>query len=255
MAKNNDFQFILNKPTYKRRMQDVELVLMFCAFHNTNPDQYRKSLSQFLNDEMRANKKFSKEKLDLLEKQFKKSVKLIKHIWGNEAFNVYSIDEKTKGITCTRTFNQGLYQILMYWFIPYEYSDVISRSDLIREELLNLQIHNDEFRNTLTGSGTNSPKKVKIKFDIWGNTLKGILNYPNKQPRAFSYSLKQKLWDKDPTCQICFQRIRTIDDAEVDHIICYWNGGKTIPENARLTHRLCNRIRSSKTLNQSWDSP
>jgi len=32
----------------------------------------------------------------------------------------------------------------------------------------------------------------------------------------------------------------------VDHIEMYWKGGKTIPENARLTHRYCNWARSKK---------
>ncbi|HOO52398.1 MAG TPA: hypothetical protein PLK94_14045 [Alphaproteobacteria bacterium] len=29
----------------------------------------------------------------------------------------------------------------------------------------------------------------------------------------------------------------------MDHIEQYWTGGKTIPENARLTHRYCNMAR------------
>lgn len=246
MAKDKDFQYVLNKPTYKKRMQDVELVLMFCAFHNTSPDHYRKSLSQFLNDEMRNHKTLTDDKRELLEKQFKKSVRLIKHIWGNRAFNIYSIDERTKKVTLSTTFNQGLFQILIYWFIPYETNQVIPYADLIKEELINLQIHDETFRDTLTGSGTNSPNKLKLKFDMWGNTIKGILNYPQNEPRTFSYSLKEQLWKENNTCQICSQKISTIDDAEIDHITCYWKGGKTIPENARLTHRFCNRSRGGR---------
>ena len=248
LATDKDFQYILNKPTYKRRMQDVELVLMFCAFHNTNHEHYRKSLAQTLNDEMRNNKIFSQEKLDTLEKQFKKSVQLIKHIWGKDAFGIYSIDEKTKKISLSKNFNQGLFQILTYWFIPYEKSQIIPYSDLIREELINLQINNYEFRDTLTGSGTNSPNKIRLKFDIWGNTLKGILNYPSTEPRAFSYALKEQLWKDNKTCPICNQRISGIDDAEIDHITCFWRGGKTIEENARLTHRFCNRSKGGRNI-------
>jgi len=53
----------------------------------------------------------------------------------------------------------------------------------------------------------------------------------------------------DPTCEICKQRILSADDAAIDHIKQYWVGGKTIPENARLTHRYCNwaRPRSDTT--------
>ena len=42
------------------------------------------------------------------------------------------------------------------------------------------------------------------------------------------------------------QSIHNIDDSEVDHIEHYWKGGKTVPENARLTHRYCNRQRGGR---------
>jgi hypothetical protein len=42
---------------------------------------------------------------------------------------------------------------------------------------------------------------------------------------------------------ICGNKILNIDDAAVDHINQYWTGEKTIPENARLTHRFCNNAR------------
>jgi hypothetical protein len=48
----------------------------------------------------------------------------------------------------------------------------------------------------------------------------------------------------NPTCAICSQRILHIDDAAIDHLEQHWHGGKTIPENARLTHRYCNFARS-----------
>jgi hypothetical protein len=58
--------------------------------------------------------------------------------------------------------------------------------------------------------------------------------------------LKQSLFDSNQTCAICGQRIQEVDDSAVDHIQQYWTGGKTIPENARLTHRWCNWARPRK---------
>jgi hypothetical protein len=55
--------------------------------------------------------------------------------------------------------------------------------------------------------------------------------------------LKDQLYQADPTCKLCGQRIADVDDAAVDHVEMYWLGGKTIPENARLTHRYCNWAR------------
>jgi hypothetical protein len=58
--------------------------------------------------------------------------------------------------------------------------------------------------------------------------------------------LKETLFQNNNTCAICSQKIQGIDDSAIDHIKQYWTGGKTIPENARLTHRYCNWARSRK---------
>jgi hypothetical protein len=243
MANSPDFQYILDKPDFKKRMTDIEYALIFFAFFHTNYEHWNKNLTQMLNLEMRKRQNISSDTCIELEKQFKKSVYMVKHIWGKNAFNMFSLNVNNKRGTYSRQLNQGLYQIIMYWFTPYKENEIIPFSDLIREEMQNLQLYDHEFINCLTGSGTNSPRKIKIKFDIWGKAIKGILNYPVNNPRAFSYKLKEELFEKDKTCQLCGQRINSIDDAEVDHIHCYWEGGKTIPENARLTHRICNRKR------------
>ena len=62
-----------------------------------------------------------------------------------------------------------------------------------------------------------------------------------------SRELKEKLFKENPTCKECSQRINNVDDSEVDHIQCYWKGNKTIPENAQLTHRYCNRKKGGKS--------
>jgi 5-methylcytosine-specific restriction endonuclease McrA len=61
------------------------------------------------------------------------------------------------------------------------------------------------------------------------------------QKRTFTRELKRKLFQRSPTCQLCNQEILDMDDSEVHHLEEYWRGGKTIPENAALTHRFCNK--------------
>ncbi len=244
MASLNDFQYILDKPTYQIRMKDVELVLIFCAFCHTNYHQYKGNTKQLLNKDMLRNKeKISHEELKDLEQQFKKSVSLIKTIFDKNAFRMFTLDKISKQGSFGTRLNVGLFEILMYWFTIYEKNKIIPYMDLIREELINLEVHNKTFIDSLTGSGTTSKNKVFAKFEIWGETLKGILGYPQNEPRCFSHKLKKDLWENDPTCKLCGQQILSIDDSEIDHITCYWKGGKTIPQNARLTHRYCNRAR------------
>jgi len=81
------------------------------------------------------------------------------------------------------------------------------------------------------------------RFDKWLSALKEIVGAPKTEPRTFSLDYKEQLWKSNPTCDICGQRIHLFDDAEVDHVEQYWRGGKTIPANARLVHRYCNRAR------------
>lgn len=59
-----------------------------------------------------------------------------------------------------------------------------------------------------------------------------------------------ELWEARPVCGLCGQDIHHIDDAEVDHIVPWSQGGKTVRENARLVHRLCNRWRGTKDPSQ-----
>jgi hypothetical protein len=87
---------------------------------------------------------------------------------------------------------------------------------------------------------------VTARFDAWRRALDAILDASPKQPRTFSRELKQALYDANPTCAICGQHIAEVDDEAVDHVEQYWLGGKTIPENARLTHRFCNWSRRRK---------
>jgi hypothetical protein len=73
--------------------------------------------------------------------------------------------------------------------------------------------------------------------------VEGILKDHKVQTRCFTRKLKEELFAADPTCALCGQAISEVDDSAVDHIEQYWRGGKTIPENARLTHRYCNCAR------------
>lgn len=79
---------------------------------------------------------------------------------------------------------------------------------------------------------------------MWKTKLVDIIDVPYNEPRCFSRKIKEELYRANPYCAICGQHISSIDDAAVDHIEQYWLGGRTIPENARLTHRFCNSSRS-----------
>lgn len=70
--------------------------------------------------------------------------------------------------------------------------------------------------------------------------------------RTFSKEIKKELWDKQTKadgkvlCALCGQTIDSIDDAEVDHIKAWSNGGTTDIKNAQLVHKHCNILKSNK---------
>lgn len=248
MAKYEPFRKIINMPKYENKMIYEELILSYFTFLDMNYQLYKGGLIKLMNKNMEKNRYIDEKYLKEKEDKFKKSVDIIKMMFEDgQAFRIFGFDKKTNTYAFSNTkINQGLFLILMYWFSIYEKNQIIPYIDILREELLNLQIHNDGFIDSLTGGGTNSSEKVMRKFDIWGKTVKDILDLPKNEPRLFSYELKQQLFNENPTCAICGNKIHNIDDADVDHIICYSKGGATIPENARLTHRYCNQQRGNR---------
>ena len=244
MAENPTFQKLLNRPNYKKRMLDVELVLMFFTFLDMNYDQYKGGMKQLLNKNMLDNQNKQQEEFKEKEEKFKKSIDLINDMFHtSEAFRMFTSDNEGR-CSFSEQFNQGLFLILMYGFTPYDKNQVHPHLEELRERLLSLQINNEEFKNSLQGSGTNNRANTIKKFRIWTNAIYEILNAPQDNPRCFPRKLKEELYNEDSTCKICGKKIYNINDAEVDHKIPYDKGGKTERSNAQLSHRYCNRHKS-----------
>jgi hypothetical protein len=179
-----------------------------------------------------------------LRNAFKNSVSIIRSLLDKHAFKRFykGDDIDRNGYWEEKRFNSSLYDILMYSFAKQEKNIVYQNLDSIRESFIHLMTSDQEFIDCIELS-TSSLQAVTKKFDKWRLTLQDLIGVSYKEPRCFSYKLKEELFVHNPTCSICNQQIRHIDDSAVDHIEQYWKGGKTIPENARLTHRYCNWAR------------
>lgn len=166
---------------------------------------------------------------------------------GEKAFKRFhnGTDKDHAGYWEPKKFNASLYDILMYTFAQEDKNRVYQHLDSIKEALIYLMTDSQEFIDAIELS-TSSLQAVTKRFDLWRSTLRDILGVGQKEPRCFSTQLKIALFQGDPTCSICGQKIQEIDDSAIDHIKQYWTGGKTIPENARLTHRYCNLARARK---------
>jgi len=225
----------------ERRMKDVEYVLRFAAFYHSTYLHYKPPIAHFLDEDMRRFRYANKHDQDELRMAFKNAVALVWSLLGQNAFRRFyrGIAGAPDGHWEPKQFNASLYDILMWSFANKDKNQVMGNLDSIREALIVLMTDEQSFIEAIELS-TSSVRMVTTRFDIWRKMLESILERSPRQPRTFSKALKQELYKSNPTCGICHQHIADPDDAAVDHIEQYWLGGKTIPENARLTHRFCN---------------
>ena len=245
LAQDVDFRYLLGLASADKRMKDRELVLRFAAFHFNTYLKYKAPIKNFLNHTMEKYQNISVTDEQELRNAFKNTIHIIKSLLDKNAFKrFYRGDEKNKnGKWEPLKFNVSLYDILMCSFAREDKNTVYQNLDRIREALIDLMTTDQDFIDSIELS-TSSVKAVTYRFDKWRMTLQSILGIGTKEPRCFSYALKEELYNANDTCAICGNKINNIDDSAVDHIQQYWTGGKTIPENARLTHRYCNNARS-----------
>ncbi len=244
LAKDPLFKNIIGIKDANRRMRDVELVLRFAAFYHVTYLKYQPPMKSFLNRDMEKFQFISEDEANKLKDAFKNSVQIIYSLFGDSAFRRFYLGnaQDPNGKWEVKKFNASLYDVLMGTLCDVDKNQAYASLDALKEGLIDLMSSNDEFIDAILIS-TSAQDKVRARFDLARKIIDNILRCHKSQPRCFSLALKQELFNNDPTCAICNQRIQTIDDAAVDHIEQYWLGGKTIPENARLTHRYCNNAR------------
>lgn len=232
-----------SRPDY--RMRDIELVLRFASFYHATYLRYQSPMKRFFNADMENHRNIGPQQAKALRLAFKNSLQIVKSLFGESAFRRYytGTESNPNGSWETKKFNASLYDVLMGVFADRDKNQVFGALDAVREGLIDLMVSNPEFIDAIL-FGTSEPVRVRKRFDLARMRVDDILANFSPQPRCFSFKLKQELYSLDPTCAICGNRIQVIDDAAVDHIEQYWRGGKTIPDNARLSHRYCNNARS-----------
>lgn len=182
-------------------------------------------IDKFLNKNYLKPDNEIKEKLDNLYA----NLKVIKQVFGTKAF---FIENK---------FSPTIMDITYLISISINKHDLINNSNIIRDIL-------EEFikGKTLVLKKTLFKKELE---DVVGDIL---LEFNKKKTssvdvqRFFSKEDRLSLWNNSlKICAICNQKILDFDDCEVDHIIPYSLGGQTSIENAQITHKICNRIKSN----------
>jgi hypothetical protein len=245
LSEDKTFRELLEIKKPEKRMRDVELVLRFAAFYHNTFINYTPPIKKFLNNDMEKYRNISDQDALKLRDAFKNTVSIIKSLLGEHAFKrFYSGNEShPNGYWEKKKFNASLYDIMMDTFARIDKNQAMQNLYIMREAYINLLTSDQQFIVSIEKS-TSSTQAIHMRFTKWRNALDSIFSITQKEPRCFSHQLKEILYKSNPTCTICNQKILSIDDSALDHIEQYWTGGKTIPENARLTHRYCNNARS-----------
>jgi len=245
LSEDKTFRELLEIKKPEKRMRDVELVLRFAAFYHNAFINYKPPIKKFLNNDMEKYRNITDQDASKLRDAFRNTVSLIKSFLGEHAFKrFYSGNEsQPNGYWEKKKFNASLYDILMDTFARIDKNQAMQNLDAMREAYIDLLSSDQQFIDSIELS-TSSTQAIHMRFTKWRNTIDSIFSITHKEPRCFSSRLKEILYNTNSTCAICNQKILSVDDSALDHIEQYWTGGKTIPENARLTHRYCNNARA-----------
>ena len=246
LSESTVFHGLIKKDNFKKRMIYRGMILRFFALSEKSYINYKSSMKQFSNKELRDNRDLSPNKVKEYKARFEHCLDLVKVVFGDMAFRRYmpgNVGESGKwGET---QINMALYDIQMVGFVNYSKNEVLAKADLIREGLLDLMITNQPFKEQLIWQ-TSDTDVLKKRFRTYMDMLESIIGDPQYPQRTFSFSVKEELFKKNPYCAISKQKILAIEDSEVDHIVPYSKGGKTEMSNAQLVLRYFNRAKSDK---------
>jgi len=245
LASNQHLKKVMGLDGPHTRMLDRQLILRFFAMWRKTHLKYKSPMKQFLNREMEDYRSLNDKQATEMRGVFTKSIEMAYLVFGRRAFKRFNPggDEDPNGHWEERKLNMALWDAILYTFSFFEKAQIVPIADQIYEEFLNVMTYDSTFVEYIS-STTDKPGRVQYRANEWRQRLDKLVK--EVQPRNFSKELKDQLWNANPTCQICSQRIHDSDDSEVDHIEHYWRGGKTISKNARLAHRYCNRARGGR---------
>ena len=245
LEENETFHQLVKKDNFKNRMIYRGMILRFFALSEKSYLNYVPSMKQFCNKELRDNRNLSEEKIKEYKNRFLDCLDMVKVVFGENSFRRYiTMNDNESGYWSISRINMALFDIQLCGFVNYSKNDVLRNADFIRESMLDLMKNNQTFIDSILIQ-TSDRNVLKTRFKIWLEKLEEIIGDVNYQSRTFSFQTKKELFDENPICSISGQRILSIDDCEVDHIIPYSKGGKTELSNAQLVLRYFNRAKSN----------
>jgi len=240
LVQNKDFLSIQNLSEPEKRMKDIERILRFFALSDKGIQNYKSPLRTFLSLYMEEKRVIQENEKNEKTELFKKCAELVRTVFGDFAGHRWVKDETGSGGYLATNFNDGILDAQMIGFLEYHKRDVVPRAQIIKDAYIDL-VTTLQFAETVE-IATYSTKAVKKRLELWLSKLREVIGYPLDDRRFYSTEEKLRLFSRQDgnICAICKNQIMDIDDAHVDHIDRFSEGGKTEIKNAQITHRYCN---------------
>ncbi len=222
-----------------KRKNYQEYILRFFALRNVN--DYGSSLKKTFNDYMSKHQNDPEEDIIQYKKTFNNTIDIIKQVLGDSAFTSYDRENKK----FLNLFSGSVYDSIAVAFSIFDRHDLMSHADEIRRQINEIKMNNLQYQD-YTYAASGSKNRVVGRIMLIYNTISGIIGKPANGDiqRLFTNEDKELLWHDGYICSYCGQHILSIDDAEIDHINAYANGGEKVLSNAQLLHRHCNKRKS-----------
>lgn len=224
-----------------KRMWYQEYILRFFALIDFM--SYKPSMKSHLNKFMKVHQYEDDKIVQEDREKFIKTLSIVKEVLGADAFATVDYDKK---ITLNK-FSATFYDSIMVAFSRFDRTKLINKADAIRAAIKDKKLHDDVYHDACYASTGSTDRVVRRILTIY-NLISSILGDDGieKEARTFDSSLKLPLAEKQSyICPLCQNKIVDIDECEIDHIVPYSLGGKTIFENAQLVHKICNRHKSN----------
>ena len=258
LARNDKFKKLLGMEELKIaqiRGKDIQILTKIVALDER---KYRYPLKKFINDFLEEKQGLSdqicQKYIEKLKTKFYKATNILYSLFGGKIRRyVYANKKKLletninvndeKKLIQEKSLNSNLIESLYVCFMDEKYNEnnVMHCKDLIKERIIDLMLNDDCFIKSIEGNTTTATEKVVARHKIIQDAIGKIIDNFPKQARCFTYKDKEALYRESQTCKICNNKIENINDAEIDHIVRYCEGGETNLDNSQLVHRYCNR--------------
>lgn len=197
------------------------------------------SFVRYYNNEFRLKLNEQSSLFELNGKKFKELDKIVQNKYKKCSLSAIVILEDSKELK---------YDSVMVSFSYFRKQDIMNNSDKIRDKIMEIKKIDDSYDKCIR-MGTSVGSKLHTRIEIMYNAIKEIIE---RNPlniydtRCFTEEQKKSLFFDGCKCGICGQTLLNIDDCEVDHIVPYSKGGRTILENAQLVHSYCNKSKGNR---------